>query len=195
MSNRHRLPEWLRVFSPRMSACQIISACFSRKQEGKGYVVALASNEVLQKRHQVASSDIAVSAFLSFFADGAAAVAQKEVARTNTLLMGMSATSTTTLHPTGPTPVSGTQSIIKQMREPLFPIASTFGRVQNNLEHVVGACSVFLRYLSPSRLQRLSPCLDTRRLHNRVCIPVVKASTFLLLLTKCNYRVNVNIRK
>ena len=110
-------------FSPRMSACQIISARFSRKQEGKGYVVALASNEVLQKRHQVASSDIAVSAFSSFFADGAAAVAQKEVARTNTLLMGMSATSTTTLHPT---PVSGTQSIIKQMREPLFPIAPTF---------------------------------------------------------------------
>ena len=119
MSNRHRLPEWLRFF-PRMSACQIISARFSRKQEGKGYVVALASNEVLQKRHQVASSDIAVSAFSSFFARGGAAVAQKEVARTNTLLMGMSAT---TLHPT---PVSGTQSIIKQMREPLFPIAPTF---------------------------------------------------------------------
>ena len=123
MSNRHRLPEWLRVFFPRMSACQIISAPFSRKQEGKGYVVALASNEVLQKRHQVASSDIAVSAFSSFFADGGAAVAQKEVARTNTLLMGMSATSATTLQPT---PVSGTQSIIKQMREPLFPIAPTF---------------------------------------------------------------------
>ena len=154
-----------------MSACQIISARFSRKQEGKGYVVALASNEVLQKRHQVASSDIAVSAFSSFFADGAAAVAQKEVARTNTLLMGMSATSTTTLHPT---PVSGTQSIIKQMREPLtFSHRSNIFDVYTNSKHVVGACPVFLRYLARSRLSRGA-------LHNRNCISVMKTPSPVL---------------
>ena len=110
-------------FPPNVGLSDNKCSLLQKARGGKGYVVALASNEVLQKRHQVASSDIAVSAFSSFFADGAASVAQKEVARTNTLLMGMSATSATTLHPT---PVSGTQLIIKQMREPLFPIAPIF---------------------------------------------------------------------